>query len=142
MTAGDLDVQRANKDTIRRVYENWTWGGDGGPFGLLAEDASWTIVGTSPVSRRYTSRRDFLDNVIGPFNARLATPLVPKVRALYADGDWVIALFDASATAKDGKPYENTYTWYLRLRDGAIVEAIAFFDTLEFTDLWTRVSPS
>ena len=77
-----------------------------------------------------------------PFNARLATPLVPKVRALYADGDWVIALFDASATAKDGKPYENTYTWYPRLRDGAIVEAIAFFDTLEFTDLWTRVSPS
>lgn len=52
-------------------------------------------------------------------------------------------LFDASsATAKDGKPYENTYTWYPWLRDGVIVEAIAFFDTLEFTDLWTRVSPT
>jgi uncharacterized protein len=28
--------------------------------------------------------------VIRPFNARLATPLVPKVHALYADGDTVI----------------------------------------------------
>jgi uncharacterized protein len=50
-------------------------------------------------------------------------------------------LFDASGTARDGKPYNNTYSWYLRLRDGQIVEAIAFFDTIEFTDLWERITP-
>jgi ketosteroid isomerase-like protein len=32
------------------------------------------------------------------------------VRTLYAEDDWVIALFDASGTARDGKPYHNTYS--------------------------------
>ena len=137
----DLAAEQANKDRIRRAFDEWA-AGTGGPFALLADDATWTIVGNSPVSRTYRSRQEFLDVVIDPFNARMEVPLRPAVRALYADGDWVIALFDASATARDGKPYENTYTWYMRMAGDAIVEVIAFFDTVEFTDFWTRVSPA
>jgi ketosteroid isomerase-like protein len=33
---------------------------------------------------------------------------------------------------------QRTYTWYLRLQEGAIVEAVAFFDSIEFNDFWTR----
>jgi ketosteroid isomerase-like protein len=140
---GDRDpaAEQANKDRIRAAFDEWA-AGTGGPFALLADDAGWTIVGNSPVSRTYSSRQEFLDVVIDPFNARMQVPLRPTVRALYADGDWVVALFDAVATARDGKPYENTYTWYMRLSGDAIVEVIAFFDTIEFTDLWTRVSPA
>jgi ketosteroid isomerase-like protein len=54
---------------------------------LLAPDAEWTIVGSSPLSRTYRNRQEFLDTVIHPFNARMATPLVPTVRGIYADGD-------------------------------------------------------
>ena len=134
---GDL---AASKQLIRSAFDDWA-AGTGGPFALLADDVRWTIVGNSPVARTAPSRADFLDTVIGPFDARLSAPLVPTVRALYADEDWVIALFDAEATARDGLPYRNTYTWYLRVVDGAIVEAIAFFDSIEFTDLWGRVAP-
>jgi ketosteroid isomerase-like protein len=137
----DLAAEQANKDLVRKAFDEWA-AGTGGPFGLLADDATWTIVGNSPVSRTYSSRQEFLDVVIDPFNARMQVPLRPSVRALYADGDWVVALFDAAATARDGKPYENTYTWYMRISDGAIVEVTAFFDTIEFTELWTRVSPA
>ncbi|MQA12147.1 MAG: nuclear transport factor 2 family protein [Pseudonocardiaceae bacterium] len=137
--------EQANKERIRAAFDEWA-AGTGGPFALLAEDATWTIVGNSPVSRKYHSRKEFIDVVIDPFNARMSAPLVPRVRGLYADGDWVIALFDGHATARDGNPYENTYTWYMRFAqtaDGAqIVEVIAFFDTIEFTDFWTRVSPA
>lgn len=146
MTINDRDLVReqANKDRIQAAFDAWA-AGTGGPFELLADDATWTIVGNSPVSRTYAGRQDFLDTVIGPFNARMSQRLVPTVRALYADGDWVIALFDAHATRLDGKPYDNTYTWYMRIAevDGApaIVEAIAFFDTIEFADLWNRVTP-
>jgi ketosteroid isomerase-like protein len=52
----------------------------------------------------------------------------------------VIALFDAEGTARDGKPYRNTYTWYMRMDGDAIVEVIAFFDTIEFTDFWNRIA--
>jgi ketosteroid isomerase-like protein len=140
MTTRDIAREQANKDHIRQAFDAWS-AGTGGPFALLADDATWTVVGNSPVSRTYHSRQEFLDVVIDPFNARMSEPLRPTVRALYAEDDWVIALFDASGTAADGRPYDNTYTWYLRIEGGAIVEAIAFFDTIEFTDFWNRVTP-
>jgi ketosteroid isomerase-like protein len=129
-----------NRAIIRQAFDEWAVG-TGGVFDLLADDATWTIVGNSPVSRTYHSRQEFMDTVIYPFNARMSTPLVPNVRALYADGDTVIAYFDAAATAKDGQPYFNSYTWYLKLHDGKVIDAVAFFDTIEFTDFWNRVSP-
>jgi uncharacterized protein len=140
MAVKHADLEQANKAAIQASFDDWA-AGTGGPFALLAADATWTIVGNSPVSRTFRSRQEFIDVVIEPFNARLESPLVPTVRALYTDRDMVIAFFDAAGVAKDGKPYNNTYTWYLRMRDGAIVEVVAFFDTIEFTDFWTRVSP-
>ncbi len=98
-------------------------------------------MGSTPVSRTYTSRQEFLDAVIKPFNARLSRPLLPTVRGIYADGDMVIALFDGEAIARDGRPYRNTYTWYMRMSEGNIGEVIAFFDTIAFTDLWERIKP-
>jgi uncharacterized protein len=143
--ARDLDREQAAKQRLGAAFAAWA-AGTGGPFDLLADDATWTIVGTSPVSRTYGSKREFIDVVIDPFNARMAEPLVPTVRGLYADGDWVVVLFDGRATARDGQPYRNTYTWYLRFAPGGepdtVVEVIAFFDTIEFTDFWRRVEPA
>lgn len=137
-TASNMDVEEKNKKDIETAFNGWR-DGTGSVFDLLKADAKWTIVGNAPVSRTYTSRQEFLDVVINPFNARLSKRLVPTVRGIYSDGDMVIALFDGEATARDGKPYKNTYTWYMRLQDGQITEVIAFFDTIEFTDLWTRI---
>lgn len=49
--------------------------------------------------------------------------------------------FDASGTARDGKSYANTYAWFLDLRDGKIVKAFAFFDSVVFNEFWARVKP-
>lgn len=129
-----------NKELVAAAFERWR-DGTGSPFELLDETARWTIVGTSPLSRTYPSKQAFMDAVITPFNARLSRRLVPEVRAVYADGDTVIVLFDAEAVARDGKPYRNTYTWYMTVRQGRVGEVIAFFDTRAFDDLWTRVAP-
>jgi ketosteroid isomerase-like protein len=40
----------------------------------------------------------------------------------------------------DGKPYQNTYTWYLEMKDAHVVKAIALFDNRHFDELWNRVS--
>jgi ketosteroid isomerase-like protein len=94
------------------------------------------------LSRTYHSKQEFLDDVINPFNARMSTPLVPTIHGMYADGDTVVILFDAAATVRDGKPYHNTYSWYLQMRDGQVVKAVAFFDTRDFDEFWNRVSPA
>ena len=133
-------VQDSNKALVRASFDRWAKG-TGTPFELISPDAEWTIVGSSPLSKTYHPIQSFLDEVIHPFNARLRTPLVPTVRDIFADGDAVITLFDAAATAADGLPYRNTYTSYFWMTDGKVAKAIAFFDTRDFDEFWQRVSP-
>ncbi len=101
--ARDFTREETNKALVQASFDRWK-SATGGPFELLALDAEWTIVGSSPLSRTYHSKQAFLDEVINPFNARMSTPLVPTVRGIYADGDTVIILFDAEATVRDGRP--------------------------------------
>lgn len=129
----------SNKALVQASFEAWG-AGTGSPFDLLAEDATWTIVGHSLASKTYESRAAFMDQVIRPFNARMARGLKPAIRGLYGDGDTVIVFFDAEGTARDGGRYANTYAWFLDMRDGRIVKAFAFFDAIAFNDLWKRVS--
>ena len=138
--ARDLTKENSNKALVQASFDRWK-SGTGGPFELLTPDAEWTIVGSSPLAKTYRSKQEFIDEVIGPFNARMSKPLVPTVRGIFADGDMVIILFDAEATVRDGKPYRNTYSWYLQMKDAKVVKAIAFFDTRDFDEFWDRVSP-
>ncbi len=140
MQVAEADMEARNKELIQASFEAWR-DGTGRVFDLLAPDAKWTVLGSSPVSGTYHSRQDFLDEVINPFNARFSSRLIPTVRGIYADGDMVIALFDGEGTALDGKPYRNTYSWYMRMRDEKIVEVVGLFDTIEYTDFWTRITP-
>lgn len=130
-----------NKALVEASFIAWR-DGTGSPFDLLADTATWTIVGRSAAAKTYEGREAFMREVIRPFNARMRDPLKPTIRRIYADGDAVIVFFDAAGTARDGKPYVNTYAWFLDLRDGKVVAASAFFDSLEFNELWTRVTPA
>jgi ketosteroid isomerase-like protein len=134
------DTEARNLALVSAAFDAWR-DGTGGPFALLADDAVWTIVGNSDVSKTYPSRESFVAEVIGPFNARMSQPLKPQMRQLYADGDTVIAFFDASAVAKDGQPYANTYAWFMEMKSERIVRVSAFFDSVEFNDFWRRVRP-
>ena len=134
------DVEEKNRRTVQTAFDNWRRA-SGSAFDLLASDVKWTNAGRSAVSGTYYSRRDLLDQVVVPFNSRLSTPLVPTVRGLYADGDMVIVLWDGAAMARDGRSYENTYSWFLKMRDGKIVSATAFDDPIAFDDLWKRIRP-
>lgn len=129
-----------NEALVKGAFDRWR-AGTGGPFELLADDARWTIVGSSPVSKTYASKEQFMAEVIRPFNARMEQPLKPTIRNLYSDGDVVIVLFDAESLCADGKPYRNTYAWFMEMKDGSAVDVTAFFDTRLFDEMWTRVAP-
>jgi uncharacterized protein len=134
-------IEQRNKATVQQSFDQWR-NGTGSAFDLLAPDVTWTITGTGATAGTYRSRQTLLDQVVSPTSARLSTPIVPTVRGIWADGDMVIVLWDGEATARDGRAYRNTYTWYFRMKDDQVIEAIAFLDMSKFTELWTRVSPS
>jgi ketosteroid isomerase-like protein len=132
--------EQRNQALVQRGFDAWR-DGTGSPYDLLADDANWTIMGHSLAAKSYPSREAFLAEVIRPFNARMRDRLIPNVHRLYTDGDTVIALFDAKGTARDGKPYANSYAWILQMKDGKIVRAQAFFDSIVFDDFWRRITP-
>lgn len=132
--------QARNKALVSASFERWR-AGTGSPFELLDDDAPWTIVGRSAAAGTYADREAFMAAVIRPFNARMKVGLKPSIRNIYAEGSTVIVLFDGHAEARDGRPYENTYAWFLDLRNDRIVNATAFFDSIEFDDFWHRVEP-
>lgn len=145
LASGSVSAQTSNEAErnrmlVARGLQAWA-DGTGSPYDLLADNVRWTITGHSLAGKTYPSKEAFLSEVIRPFNARMRDRLIPTVHRLYAEGDTVIAYFDARGVARDGQPYVNTYAWILRMQGGQIVEAQAFFDAPTFDDLWRRVSP-
>lgn len=102
----ETETEKRNKAAVQAAFDAWR-AGTGGPFTLLAPDATWTITGNSLAAKTYNSRDEFIGHGDQAFNARLTKPLVPTMRSLHSDGDTVIALFDGEALALDGKPYRN-----------------------------------
>ncbi|WP_413992483.1 nuclear transport factor 2 family protein [Labrys okinawensis] len=141
MAQDTSSVSETNRAIVARAFANWSRGAGNVFMDLLAPDATWTIVGRSQVARTFPTREAFLSQVISPFGQRMARPLVPTVRSLVADGDQVVIHFDGEGVAHDGQPYRNSYAWFFRMRDGRVTEATAFFDSIAFDDLWSRVSP-
>jgi uncharacterized protein len=135
MAQSEDSIESRNKAIVKASFEAWA-SGAGSPYDLLANDASWSIVGQSAASKTYPSKEAFLREVIRPFNARMREGLKPTIRDIYAEGDTVIVFFDASGMARDGRP-----AWLLDLKNGKVVKASAFFESIVFNDFWQRVQP-
>jgi ketosteroid isomerase-like protein len=138
----DADPE-TNRRTIREAFEAWR-DGTGAIADHLAPDLVWRIEGRSAASRQYESKQEFVDEVLAPFAARFSAssqPFRPKtIRSVHAEGDTVIVLWDGAGIANDGLPYENSYAWFLKMRDGKVVDGTAFYDSIAFNDLWARVT--
>jgi uncharacterized protein len=129
-----------NREKVTAAFENWK-NGTGHFSDLLADDLVWTIVGNSVAAKTYHSKQEFVDEVLIPFNQRFATRFHPiKIQGIYADGDMVVVHWEGEGMTHSGKPYINTYAWFLRMRDGLVFEATAFFDSFAFNELW-EVTP-
>ncbi len=133
-TAPTAPAQHDNAALVRAAFDAWREG-RGSVFDLLAEDVEWTVAGTSPVSGVYRSREDFLQRAVQPITARLATPIMPEVQHVVAQGDTVVVLWHGTATARDGDTYRNHYAWHMQLDGGRIVRVVAFLDTWALVEL-------
>jgi uncharacterized protein len=133
----------ANRQTIRQAFNTWQQG-TGAITDVFAPEMVWRIEGHSLASKEYGSRQQFIDEVLTPFGARFrpAAPFRPiTIRSVHADGDTVIVCWDGRGIANNGQPHQNSYAWFMTLRDGKVIDGTAFYDSISFNDLWTRVQP-
>jgi ketosteroid isomerase-like protein len=132
-----------NRGIIRRAFEAWQ-DGTGAIADVFAPDMVWRIEGHSLASREYHGRDEFIDDVLTPFGERFRRGerfRPTTIRSITADGDIVVVIWDGRGVANDGQPYANSYAWIMRLADGQVIDGTAFYDSISFNDLWTRVRP-
>jgi uncharacterized protein len=132
----------ANRERVRVAFAAWQ-DGTAPITDLFAPEMVWRIEGHSVASGEYLGRQGFVDGVLIPFGARFAhgerfRPVT--IRAIIADGDTVVVVWDGHGVANDGRPYANSYAWIIRLADGLVIHGTAFFDSISFNDLWSRVT--
>jgi hypothetical protein len=125
-----------NKKLIHDVFAAWGRGENAAFFDILDENVRWTVIGSCPVSKTYTSKQAFFEGATKPLSAKLAGPIQPTVRNIIAEGDQVVLQWDGKATSKAGKPYNNSYCWVMRIVDGKVKDGTAYIDTELVSELW------
>ena len=138
------DETERNREAITAGFEAWR--DDGAPFtDFFAPEMTWRIEGHSAASRAYANKSEFINEVLAPFGRRFSTsdPFRPvSIRGVYADGDTVIVLWDGRGTTIENTTYENSYAWFMQMRDGKVAEVTALTDSILLNELLERVQPA
>lgn len=124
-----MTVTDDNRRAVREAFAHWEQGDSRPFFALVDDDVRWTVIGSTPISGTYEGKRAFFAHAAGRLTDRLAGPLTAKVVDVSADGDKVFLQWEGTAVATNGAPYNQTYCWVLTMRDGRVVEAVAYLDT-------------
>jgi ketosteroid isomerase-like protein len=118
-----------NRQLVGDAFAAWGRGDSKPFFAIVADDVTWTVIGTTPISGTYTSKKAFLDGAVRQLSGRLQGPILADVKGVNADGDMVFLRWEGKSTGPGERPYEQTYCWALRLAGGKVVEVTAYLDT-------------
>jgi len=117
------------RDYVERLFAYLERGESAKFFEHVADDVSWTVMGTHPLAGHYASKTDFVEHTFARLNKILAEGVVLKVRHVIVSGDEAAVEMVSLSTAKNGKPFDNTYCWVVRFAGDTIVEVRAYVDS-------------
>ncbi len=98
-------------------------------FERVADNVSWTVMGTHPLAGAYRGKEDFLSHTFRRLNKILKEGVVLKVKGVIVQGEQAVVEMESLSTARNGKPFNNSYCWVVRFENGIIVEVRAYVDS-------------
>jgi uncharacterized protein len=116
-------------DYVRSLFANLENGRTDAFFDHVAENVTWTVMGTHPLAGTYHTKDDFLAHTFARLNKLLKEGVILRVTNLLVDGDTAVVELQSLSTALNGKPFNNTYCWIVRFSNGTIVEVRAYLDS-------------
>ena len=120
----------ANKQLLQDIYAEISRGNPQLLLDSMADDIQWTIIGSTALSGTSHGKQEVIDKLLKPLRARLADgPIVFQPDRFIAEGEYVVMQARGRATARSGKPYNNTYCIVCRIVDGKVKEMIDYVDT-------------
>jgi hypothetical protein len=119
----------ANRTILRRVFDA-TAQGDGRAFiETLADDVTWTIIGSTAWSCTYSGKQKVMAELLGPLSDQLDGPNTIIADHMIAEGDRVAVVGHGQNRTKTGNDYRNSYCWIIRMAGGKMAEITEFADT-------------
>jgi len=118
-----------NKQIVREFFEAGNRGDMERCIELLADDISWTDIGTTRFSGTYVGKEELSANLLGPLFGQLKAGIYSTIENIVAEGEVVVVQSRGKAETVDGIPYDNTYCHIIRVREGKISEVTEYFDT-------------
>lgn len=125
-----------NKQIIQDAFTAWADGDGMAFFNLLADTATWTVMGSCPISGTYIGRQRLVEDALTPQREKLAGPPTPTVLNLIAEGDTVVIQWVGKGTTKTGRPYNNSYCYVVQMDNGRIIRGTAYLDTELVRSIW------
>lgn len=118
-----------NKATVKAFYAAGDRGELDTALELLADDVTWTNIGSTEFSGTFSGKEALLSELLGPVFSRLKGGIRSRVDNVIAEGDFVVVQSTGTAETVDGRPYNNTYCHVFRFEGGKIAEVTEYFDT-------------
>lgn len=118
-----------NKQVVRDFYEAGARGDMDACFALLADDITWTNIGSTKFSGTYAGKQALGEKLLGPLFGQLKAGISSRIEQLTAEGDVVVAQTAGTAETVDGVPYNNTYCQVITIRDGKFAAVTEYMDT-------------
>ena len=118
-----------NKRIVTQFFESSNRGDMDASMALIADDIVWNEIGTSVFSGTYHGMEELQEKLLEPLFGQLKQGIRMEIHRLIAEQDHVVALTSGVAETLDGRPYNNTYCWVIKLCDGKFVEVTEYMDT-------------
>jgi ketosteroid isomerase-like protein len=118
-----------NKQVVRAFFEAGNRGDLDRCLAMMADDVTWTNIGTTRLSGTYVGKEALIAGLLGPLFDRLQAGIATTLDNVISESDWVVAQSRGEAETKDGRPYNNTYCHVFRIVGGKIGEVTEYFDT-------------
>jgi uncharacterized protein len=130
-----MSTTARNGDLVRTAFASWEQGDNRPFFKIVADDVTWRVIGTTQVSGTYHSRSEFLAATQALFD-RFSQPIVARVQDVHEAGDTVVLQWEGTSQGVNGRPYNQTYCWVMRLADALVVDVVAYLDTALLDDMF------
>jgi uncharacterized protein len=122
----DIDTPRKRLEYIFGETASGNWQ----PFvDALAEDAEWTVIGSTGWSKNYRGKPQIMSDLFAPLRRVLAPPRESHAFHMIAEGNMVAVQGQGQNTTRDGRRYDNTYCWIFAFRDGRVAAVTEYADT-------------
>ena len=132
-----ITERRTPGQLLRDLYESLSQGDSEPLANALADDVTWRIIGSTPLSGTYRGKAEVLSGLFGGLRDRLATPTKLDIERVLEDGDYAVLFATGDATAVTGRRYNNSYAILAHVVDGRLVEMTDYVDTdLMLRSLW------